>query len=335
MTVGAPSSYDEEMFEEFPFLKSTTNCYSYAVQCYGSGYITDEQKSYIRLPSNMIDFNYMARPGQTKGNSYTELFSVQPSKSPSWRKWRKQVMIQALKQDKVLYQGENYPSNIPSNMYVICCFLEPNSYHFLRQNRDGRWTSKNGGQSVSDKRADDITPIAKNPKAFYNYDKDYEFVGYFLVPSDGIEIGLKKHLQEVKITNTDAFNLLQSYQRKSSPDGKGIVLGERNLIVEKRKALKDLLNSANKVYKKTSLQIKEIRDIFRDIEKFKKFKQSYGDKVLKAKKSAEIIAFEIKENMKSIDVRKELEIRFILNSDYKKSKNLINKVIGMSKTLSR
>lgn len=188
---GAPEQADRRLFDEIDVLCQTTNCYAYAVQDYGAGYI------HPLLPEHKLldEVVYLPRPGQTTGDSYSELYNEDTVfASPAWCEKRKSLMRQALKKDGILYQGEKYPAKVPDDKYVICCFLVQNSYHFLRQNQDGSWSSKNGTSWVSTKKYNEQDEIGNDPEGYYNHRKDCPFVGYFFVPKGGIRVGLKQRL---------------------------------------------------------------------------------------------------------------------------------------------
>ncbi len=191
MYSGAPVFKDEKIFVEQPWLCRTTHCFAYAVGDYGAGLLTGNDCA--------TDYNYLPRPGEGNGFTYDEIV-VNPNHKgyiPSFQE-REKIIIQALKQEGILFQSKLYPKNIPNDKYVICCFLEPNEYHFIRQNADGSWTSKNGyAATPNDKCCDGITPIGDNPENFYGADKSNHFVGYFTVPKGGVKVGVKAYLQKV------------------------------------------------------------------------------------------------------------------------------------------
>lgn len=145
------------------------NCYSYAVQDYLAGYLGEHDND---------DFNYLPRPGQSRGVSYLDLMGTNV-----------EGMRRAVHEDGLNYAGLTYPKVIPPGHYVICCFLEPKEYHFIRQNRDGSWSSKDG-MGAPTTRDCNGNPL-KNPEDYYGGDKDYRFVGYFFVPEGGIRVGVK------------------------------------------------------------------------------------------------------------------------------------------------
>ena len=144
------------------------NCYSYAVQDYLAGYISKDIQA---------DFDYLPRPGQTRGRTYQDLWL-----SP-------EGMRRAIHEDGIDFAGMKYPKRIPPGHYVICCFLEPGEYHFIRQNRDGSWSSKDG-RSPPTRNGADKKPLI-NPEDYYGGDKRYQFVGYFFVPEGGVRVGIR------------------------------------------------------------------------------------------------------------------------------------------------
>jgi len=171
---GAPMSADKQMVDQL--FRSYCNCYSYAVQDYFAGHLTGLSGT-DRL---LNDGGYLPRPGQSRGNSYSDL------KGTNIRGMRRAVC-----EDGLLFAGEKYPKHVPDDKYVICCFLEPNQYHFIRQNRDGSWSSKNGLDAVS--LTDDKGEPLTDPENFYHHDPKYPFVGYFLVPKGGIRVGIRAY----------------------------------------------------------------------------------------------------------------------------------------------
>lgn len=147
------------------------NCYAYAVQDYLAGYLGEQDND---------DFNYLPRPGQSRGVSYLDLMGT-----------NEEGMRRAVHEDGLNFAGIKYPKVIPPGHYVICCFLEPGEYHFIRQNRDGSWSSKDGmgAPTTCDNQGNPL----KNPEDYYGGDKDYRFVGYFFVPEGGIRVGVKAY----------------------------------------------------------------------------------------------------------------------------------------------
>lgn len=148
--------------------KERCNCYSYAVQDYIAGYISEDIQA---------DADYLPRPGQTRGRTYQDLWL-----SP-------EGMRRAIHEDGIDYAGMKYPQRIPKGFYVICCFLEPGEYHFIRQNRDGSWSSKDGRHPPT-RNGDDKKPLT-NPENYYGGDKKYQFIGYFFVPEGGVRVGIR------------------------------------------------------------------------------------------------------------------------------------------------
>ena len=171
---GAPASADKQVVDQL--FCDYCNCYSYAVQDYFAGHLTGLSGTQ-RLPA---DGGYLPRPGQTRGKSYSDL------KGKNVRGMRRAVC-----EDGLLFAGEKYPKRVPDDKYVICCFLEPEQYHFIRQNQDGSWSSKNGRAEVSF--TDDFGEPLIDPENFYHHNPDYPFVGYFLVPKGGIRVGIRAY----------------------------------------------------------------------------------------------------------------------------------------------
>ena len=173
----APVSDDIEFVTNH--FKERCNCYSYAVQDYLAGDLSEHDEK---------DFHFLPRPGQTRGRTYQDLWL-----SP-------EGMRRAIHEDGIDFAGMKYPKRIPKGYYVICCFLEPNEYHFIRQNRDGSWSSKDGRNSPTklDSKGEPLT----NPENFYQGQKEYQFVGYFFVPEGGIRTGARgyetRRLEELK-----------------------------------------------------------------------------------------------------------------------------------------
>ena len=162
----APESDDIRLVTEY--FNDKCNCYSYAVQDYSAGYITEHDDK---------DFHYLPRPGQTRGRTYQDLWL-----SP-------EGMRRAIHEDGIDFAGMKYPKRIPTGYYVICCFLEPGEYHFIRQNRDGSWSSKDGREAPT--KTDSKKNPLINPENYYQGDKKYQFVGYFFVPEGGIRVGVR------------------------------------------------------------------------------------------------------------------------------------------------
>ena len=153
------------------YFNDKCNCYSYAVQDYLAGHLSNQ---------NDDDFSYLPRPGQSRGKTYLDLMGT-----------NMEGMRRAVHEDGINFAGMTYPKTIPEGHYVICCFLEPTEYHFIRQNKDGSWTSKNGRglPTNCDSRGEPIT----NPENFYHGDKNYTFAGYFFVPQGGVRVGVRAY----------------------------------------------------------------------------------------------------------------------------------------------
>ena len=242
---GAPASSEWRLFSELTFLCSTTNCYAYAVQDYGAGYLMSEKNRFFLHEAD----GYLPRPGQTQGVSYEELYDEKfPLRTPKSTEARMRLMRQALKQDGVLYQGKKYPKFVPSDQYVICCFLEGNGYHFLRQNKDGSWSSKNGVHPVSSENYNHTASIENNPEAYYGYREDCPFVGYFFVPKGGVPVGVKAHLLKKRWRDADVVSWLR---------GEGIVPKQTEII-----HFKDYLKKALPVFESFYGRVSEIRSIY-------------------------------------------------------------------------
>ena len=165
----APQSDDIELVTNY--FNDKCNCYSYAVQDYLAGHLSDQEDD---------DFSYLPRPGQSRGKSYMDLLGL-----------NEEGIRRAIHEDGINFAGLKYPKVIPEGHYVICCFLEPKEYHFLRQNRDGSWSSKDGRglPSKCDCKGDPMT----DPENYYRGDKRFKFVGYFFVPEGGIRVGVRAY----------------------------------------------------------------------------------------------------------------------------------------------
>lgn len=163
----APKSMDIELVSNYFCEKC--NCYAYAVQDYLAGYFERRDPD---------DCYYLPRPGQTRGNHYMDLCGDNVD-----------GMRRAVHEDGLMFAGKSYPKRIPKGHYVICCFLDAKEYHFIRQNRDGSWSSKNGYSLPTTK--DAFGEPLTNPENFYHGDKSHYFVGYFFVPEGGIQVGVK------------------------------------------------------------------------------------------------------------------------------------------------
>ena len=174
----APASDDIRLVSNF--FKETCNCYAYAVQDYLAGYLSEDNKA---------DRNYLPRPGQIRGHTYMDLKDLNA-----------EGMRRAIHEDGLNFAGMTYPKKIPAGHYVICCFLEPGEYHFIRQNRDGSWSSKDGRNLPTSCDCDN-KPLT-NPENYYRGKKGFQFIGYFYVPEGGIKIGVRacerKRLEALK-----------------------------------------------------------------------------------------------------------------------------------------
>ena len=182
---GAPATSDKEMVNQL--FADYCNCYSYAVQDYFAGLLTGLSAS----QRDEQDGAYLPRPGQTRGKSYSDL------KGQNVR-----GMQRAVCEDGLLFAGKTYPKKVPDNQYVICCFLTPNEYHFIRQNQDGSWTSKNGRGDVTG--TDYMGEPLTDPENFYHKDPACSFVGYFFVPKGGIRVGVRAYEEK----------LLKAYEKR-------------------------------------------------------------------------------------------------------------------------
>ena len=179
----APQGTDIELVSNY--FNDKCNCYSYAVQDYLAGHLSNQDND---------DFHYLPRPGQTRGRTYSDLMGDNI-----------EGMRRAIHEDGLNFAGASYPKNIPAGHYVICCFLEPKEYHFIRQNRDGSWSSKDGRgiPTTNDAFGEPLT----NPENYYHGDKNYRFVGYFFVPEGGIQVGIKGHeIQKLNALNKHTKN---------------------------------------------------------------------------------------------------------------------------------
>lgn len=187
---GAPASSDQLIVNQL--FRHYCNCYSYAVQDYFAGHLTGL--------SGIQRSGYLPRPGQTRGKSYTDL------KGKNIRGMRR-----AICEDGLLFAGEKYPQRVPDDKYVICCFLEPGQYHFIRQNQDGSWSSKNGPNEVTflDSKQEPLT----DPENFYHKDPTCSFVGYFFVPKGGIRVGVRAY-EEKKLAELEKRSLKHPVQKK-------------------------------------------------------------------------------------------------------------------------
>lgn len=175
---GAPASADKQMVGQL--FRDYCNCYSYAVQDYFAGHLTGLSGS-ERI---VDDGGYLPRPGQTRGNNYVDLLGKNV-----------RGMQRAVCEDGLLFAGKTYPAKVPDDKYVICCFLEPRQYHFIRQNQDGSWSSKNGRGDVSF--LDNFDEPLTDPENYYHHDPDYPFVGYFFVPKGGIRVGIRAYEEKL------------------------------------------------------------------------------------------------------------------------------------------
>ncbi|MBR6411592.1 MAG: hypothetical protein IKS41_00315 [Alphaproteobacteria bacterium] len=216
------------------------NCYSYAVQDYTAGYLTEDDHQ---------DSQYLPRPGQTRGRTYKDLW------------WTPEGMRRAIHEDGIDFAGMKYPKKIPAGHYVICCFLEPKEYHFIRQNRDGSWSSKDGRAEPTRNGADKKPLI--NPEDYYGGDKDYKFVGYFFVPEGGVRVGIrgyetrrleelkrrtknpseereKRILTELVALSDETDQVIKEIQQISQENGMNNALAVNNIWTEHRRKIKQI-----------------------------------------------------------------------------------------------
>ncbi len=307
MLLGAPDSADKLLFEMEAGFTANTNCVLYAMQYYRGAYLTDKEP--LNILKEFSDRGYLARPGQSKGVSLLELYGTQPSNTTEWQEKRKQAMIKALKTEGALFQGTKYPKKVPDNKYVVCCFLNPVGYHFLRQNKDGMWTGKDGRNVVSEMSHDGKNVLGDNPEKYYNYDKNCPFVGYFLVPAGGINLGLKKYIKEKRFTNNSLFKLFKSYTA---------FLGgalNKGSVPEKSIEFKEYLGKANNVYEQIDEISVEVRDIYREVEKKQKLQKNITSIPEDIKKAKDLVE-KSKIAIQNLDKSKKIELRYLLNSEY-------------------
>ena len=96
--------------------------------------------------------------------------------------------------DGMIFTGKKMESR--EGFYRAALFVRPakqgatgmhegHEYHYMRQNRDGKWSQKFGALNVVDIDYDGniITNPAKAAMGSYN------FIGYFLVPKGGLDVG--------------------------------------------------------------------------------------------------------------------------------------------------
>ena len=75
------------------YFNDKCNCYSYAVQDYLAGHLSNQ---------NDDDFNYLPRPGQSRGKTYLDLMGTNI-----------EGMRRAVHEDGINFAGMTYPKKIP------------------------------------------------------------------------------------------------------------------------------------------------------------------------------------------------------------------------------
>lgn len=102
--------------------------------------------------------------------------------------------IEGNEADGMIFTGKKMQSR--EGFYRVALFVRPakqgattlyegHEYHYMRQNRDGKWSQKFGALNVidTDYSGNTITDPAKAAMGAYN------FIGYFLVPKGGLDVG--------------------------------------------------------------------------------------------------------------------------------------------------
>ena len=252
------------------YFNDKCNCYSYAVQDYLAGHLSK---------NNNDDFNYLPRPGQSRGNTYTDIIGENVK-----------GMQRAVCEDGLRFAGMKYPQRIPQGFYVICCFLEPAEYHFIRQNNDGSWSSKNGREPPTKK--DAFGEDLKNPEEFYHNDPKYKFVGYFFVPEGGINVGVRAYEQR---------RLLELNKTAKRSEEKT----ERDTLLK----LTSLSNYGNNV-------VKKIREIFQKkegnvYEKIREVWEKYLDAFAEVSSFCADVKYDRKKALKAKKTRKKNALQIL------------------------
>jgi hypothetical protein len=157
--------------------QQTNNCYAYAVN--------DRDKSF-----DAADFQ--GNPGdRTMGTEKAR--HVDPYKAKNFAAFVQQT-IEGNISDGMIFTGKRMETR--AGFYRTALYARPIAhdvhdpveamdYHYIRQNRDGTWSHKFGALFVTD--LDYGGKIITDPKAASM--GAYKFIGYFLVPKGGLDIG--------------------------------------------------------------------------------------------------------------------------------------------------
>lgn len=154
------------------------NCLSYSVDDRDVG--QDEKE------------DYAATPGQ-RTLGWEAATRIGPYKRADYAAFVRQT-ISGNESDGMVFTGRQMQSR--AGYYRVALYMrraeqdtqsmyEGHEYHYVRQNRDGTWSHKYGGLNVidTDYGGHKITDPAKADMGAYN------FIGYFLVPQGGLDVG--------------------------------------------------------------------------------------------------------------------------------------------------
>jgi hypothetical protein len=169
---GWEPDYDPKRYNGDEAVQSTHNCFSYAM--------------------NVIDPNQVK---QCRGNPRCRPYFHQPGATRKMSKLlykeenRNCKVVEQLMDMDVPIKRTTFRQKCPAKMSKIAITVHPGEdYHVLRQDSDGIWSHKDGGNPVKRFDADGqdiLDPKSANrdyrPRSFLNY-KD--FCGYYCVPRD-------------------------------------------------------------------------------------------------------------------------------------------------------
>ena len=168
---GYEPKYEPERWNTAKEIRTTHNCYSYAMN------VMDPRQ--IEACKRDKDCNVpFHQPGSVSG--YPRFNDKDPKTCPN--------MIARLLGDNPVFKPSSFELQCPRNHSKIALVVdEDQDYHFLRQDTNGFFSDKPGGQPVKNKDAQghkifDVQLANLNynrPKDSLNYDR---FCGYFCIP---------------------------------------------------------------------------------------------------------------------------------------------------------
>lgn len=141
------------------------NCLTYALDCPQMGWSMPEQ---LMEEENSINF-------------------FNPSLEPEEYK-------AVMEKSGFIFLDENDALKAPKKDHIIAMTSSYRNFHFLRREKNGLWTHKNGDDKVL-KVGKDYNPI-KNPKINGIFNA-HVFVGFFKVPEEGIPFACTKEGQKI------------------------------------------------------------------------------------------------------------------------------------------